>query len=65
MAFAQDPKRLQTRSGGCTRIVKVGRRRGDNAPMVIIEPLQESDAKAEAGKPAEPEKREDGGAAQG
>lgn len=30
-------KRYQERPGGYTRTIKVGRRRGDNAPMVLIE----------------------------
>ncbi len=55
--FVDLAKRYQSRPGGYTRIVKVGRRRGDNAPMSIIELLQESDGKAEAAKPAEPEKK--------
>jgi hypothetical protein len=39
---------------------KVGRRPGDNAPMVIVELLQESEGKAaaEPAKPAEPEAQE-------
>jgi large subunit ribosomal protein L17 len=33
--------RYQNRPGGSTRIIKVGRRRGDNAPMSIIELVDE------------------------
>ncbi len=35
--FSDLAKRFKGRPGGYTRIVKVGRRRGDNAPMSIIE----------------------------
>jgi large subunit ribosomal protein L17 len=35
--FVDLAKRFKDRPGGYTRIVKVGRRRGDNAPMSIIE----------------------------
>jgi large subunit ribosomal protein L17 len=35
--FVDLAKRFQGRPGGYTRIVKLGPRRGDNAPMVIIE----------------------------
>jgi large subunit ribosomal protein L17 len=35
--FLDLAKRFQGRPGGYTRIIKIGPRRGDNAPMVIIE----------------------------
>ena len=50
--FVDLAKRFKDRPGGYTRIVKVGRRRGDNAPMSIIELLGETEpeaAKASAG----------------
>ena len=50
--FVDLAKRYKDRPGGYTRIVKAGRRRGDNAPMSIIELMGEAEpeaAKAPAG----------------
>jgi large subunit ribosomal protein L17 len=35
--FVDLAKRFKSRPGGYTRIIKLGRRRGDNAPMSVIE----------------------------
>jgi large subunit ribosomal protein L17 len=44
--FGDIAPRFRERSGGYTRIIKTGRRKGDNAPLSIIEliPLQEPKA---------------------
>jgi len=60
--FLDLAKRFQGRPGGYTRIIKFGPRRGDNAPMSLIEFVgdladdQKSEAKKAAGSEAKPGK---------
>ena len=46
--FVDLAKRFQGRPGGYTRIIKLGPRRGDNAPMVVIEFVDQAAAAEEA-----------------
>jgi large subunit ribosomal protein L17 len=54
--FVDLAKRFKSRPGGYTRIIKLGRRRGDNAPMSIIEFVDKGEPRAAAEPKAAAEK---------
>lgn len=51
--FGEYAERFRARPGGYTRVVKAGRREGDNAPMAVIQLVEEM-SEAQVRKPTEP-----------
>ena len=54
--FVDLAKRFKSRPGGYTRIIKLGRRRGDNAPMSVIEFVDKGEPRVAATPKAAAEK---------
>ena len=57
--FDELAPRFVGRAGGYTRVVKLGIRRGDAAPLSIVELVEQAGAKTEKVAPKKPQRRRD------
>jgi len=59
--FDEIAPRFDGRAGGYTRVVKLGRRQGDAAPISLVELVERAGAKSEKAAPKKPQRRRDQG----
>jgi large subunit ribosomal protein L17 len=59
--FDEIAPRFDGRAGGYTRVVKLGRRQGDAAPLSLVELVERAGAKSEKAAPKKPQRRRDSG----
>jgi len=57
--FDEIAPRFDGRSGGYTRVVKLGHRHGDAAPLSLVELVERAGEKAEKAAPKKPQRRRD------
>ena len=57
--FDEIAPRFDGRSGGYTRVVKLGHRHGDAAPLSLVELVERAGEKADRGAPKKPQRRRD------
>jgi large subunit ribosomal protein L17 len=57
--FDEIAPRFDGRSGGYTRVVKLGRRQGDAAPLSLVELVERAGEKSEKASPKKPARRRD------
>lgn len=61
--FDEIAPRYQARQGGYTRVVKLGTRHGDAAPISLVELVERKGAESEQASPKKPQRRRDTGKA--